>query len=115
MDFRSTQSDNLRIAFEPDDVEMLEAIKERCGGDECSFFTELLDSTGWTGNGLLYVLRPEDIGALTDSLILTNECERDDEGKITRVGSVWWFPNYMVDNPAELLMETGSVIFMKAH
>ena len=37
-------------------------------------------------------MRPEDIGALTDAPILSDDIEYDDEGEVVRVGAVYWYP-----------------------
>ena len=39
---------------------------------------------------------PEDIGALTAAPILSDEMVRDDEGRVTEAGRVYWFPDYQV-------------------
>ena len=54
---------------------------------------------------------PEDIGALTSAPILSDEVERDDFGKITKVGRVYWFPDYAVTCELEELLEKGEVFF----
>jgi hypothetical protein len=43
---------------------------------------------------------PCEVGALTDAPIL-----RDDDG------SVWWFPNYCIEDWTETLIEKGAVTF----
>lgn len=60
------------------------------------------------------LIAPEDIGALTDSLIFSQDVERDDWGKILKVGDVYWFPDYMIRSPALELARHGFVIFAKA-
>jgi hypothetical protein len=56
-------------------------------------FTDLIE---WhLGNGWKY-LDPMEIGALTDSLILTDEAERNDHGELVKLGDVYWFPDYAV-------------------
>ena len=35
---------------------------------------------------------PEDIGALTAAPILSDEIVRDDEGRVTEAGRVYWYP-----------------------
>jgi hypothetical protein len=54
---------------------------------------------------------PEDIGALTSAPILSDDVERDDQGKLVRCGHVWWFPEYAVTSELEELMEKGCVEF----
>jgi hypothetical protein len=55
------------------------------------------------------------IGALTGcDVILTDEAERDDHGKLLKVGRVYWNPNYAVDNEVELLRDRGEITFIEA-
>jgi hypothetical protein len=61
-------------------------------------------------NGLEQV-HPEEIGALTDSLIFSDVVERDEDNKITSCEYVWWYPNYQVTSPLDELKENGKVIF----
>lgn len=56
-------------------------------------------------------VRPEEVGALTDSPILA-ECDgidRDDHGELTEVGKVAWFPAYAIRDPWEELRNKGRV------
>lgn len=56
---------------------------------------------------------PEHVGAMTDSPILA-ECdgiERDDDGELTRVGTVAWFPDYAVRDPWQELRDRGRTVF----
>ena len=58
-------------------------------------------------------IRPEEVGAITDSPLLA-ECDgldRDNDGELTAVGNVCWFPNYMVTDPWESLRNHGRVVF----
>jgi hypothetical protein len=54
---------------------------------------------------------PEDVGALTSAPILSDSAQRDDDGKLTAIGNVWWFPEYAVTSELEELMEKGFVEF----
>ena len=72
---------------------------ELCEGPLCN---------GWQ------LIPPEDIGALTDSLIFSDDVQHDDDGKITDVGAHYWFPDYQIRSPAQDLAEYGFVIFTKA-
>jgi len=59
---------------------------------------------------------PENIGALTDSPIVCLDADYPDDGigPIPHDGiPVYWFPNYQVVDPWELLKNTGRVIFTK--
>ena len=63
-----------------------------------------------TCNGWEWIA-PEKIGALTDAPILTDSAERDDEGQLTSVGRVYWFPSFQVESPVRRLTEQGVVTF----
>ena len=52
-------------------------------------------------------LAPEEIGALTSAMILTREAERDDQGRLERVGRVYWDPDYQVRSTVEELAKSG--------
>ena len=69
-----------------------------------------------TANGELYIVLPEWIGALTDSPIFTDELEYDggDTDTVSHVGRVWWFPDYQILDPMQILLDTGEVIFQRA-
>lgn len=56
-------------------------------------------------------VRPEEVGALTDSLILSDEAERDDRGELVNIGRVYWFPAYEVRSPLRDLANNGTVTF----
>lgn len=56
-----------------------------------------------------------DIGALTSAPVLTSDVLRnDDDGHITEIGDVYWFPNYAVTDEVGELYKTGEVVFDKA-
>lgn len=62
-------------------------------------------SNGWE------FVRPEDIGALTEAPILTEEIDTDDRGTVLSVGTVYWYPQYDVSDPVAKLLENGYVDF----
>ena len=111
MKFETLPNGALQLQSELEDLEALAAIKDRCGGDDVMFLAELLEYTDWQGNGRLYQVNPEDVGALTDAPLMTDDCRIEDDGTVQVFGSVWWFPNYMVTNFAEKLIEAGKVVF----
>jgi len=69
---------------------------------------------------ILVFIRPENIGALTDAPILTDDADYSDEamlagGPVPAEGAnVWWFPDYAVCDPWEELKNRGRVVFTKA-
>ena len=61
---------------------------------------------GWS------IVNPEDIGALTDAPIVSCEIKYfEDSDEIEDIGKVYWFPNYMVQDPLEILLKEGEVVF----
>ena len=54
---------------------------------------------------------PEDIGALTAAPILSDEIVRDDDGRVTEAGRVYWYPDYQVRDEIEELREHLILIF----
>ena len=64
-------------------------------------------------NGWEFVA-PEDLGALTDAPILSDEVERDEDGNVTKVGTVYWFPDYAIRCELDELLEKGEVFFPAA-
>ena len=67
----------------------------------------------WLCNGWEFVL-PENIGALTDAPILTDEIIYGDLGTVEYIGNVWWFTNYAIENEVETLLKKGKVVFSLA-
>jgi hypothetical protein len=64
----------------------------------------------WLCNGW-ELLNPEDIGALTSCpFIYTDDAEQDDNGDYTRIGRVYWYPQYEVHNPVQRLDANGFII-----
>ena len=112
--FEENEQGNLVIKAEPEDAEMLQDIRGRYMNDDLGFLEELLELTGWSTNGRLCRVRPEDIGALTDAPIVTNEWSVEDNGEFLVTGKVWWYPNYMVSNFADGLMTLGHTTFQLA-
>lgn len=102
---------SLSLVADQDEIELLQEIKERVEGNDHLFLAEMLDRTGLSPNGRLYSVLPDQIGAITEAPILTDELEIDEAGKVVRLGRVWWFPQYMLKDFAQQLIDTGSVIF----
>lgn len=62
-------------------------------------------------NSELEFVLPEEVGALTDSAILSDSAVRNDQGDLIKCDYAWWFPNYAVSNPVEELYKYGKVVF----
>jgi len=54
---------------------------------------------------------PEDIGALTAAPILSDEIVRDDEGRVTEAGRVYWYPDYQVRDEIEEIRKELVLLF----
>lgn len=55
-------------------------------------------------------IRPEECGAMTDGIIISDEAERDDQGNLTKLGRVYWYPNYQIRAEIDDLWEDGECI-----
>ena len=94
-----------------DGTEDREEIATWCGNEWWSLFD--LHGLGLAGNGWDAVA-PEWIGALTDAPIVTDGCTWHDDGSHEVYGRVWWFPDYIVQDPIEALVDRGRVVFTAA-
>lgn len=56
-------------------------------------------------------IKPEEIGALTAALIISDASTRDRDGKLIEVGRVYWNPRYHVDDEIAGLRVAGQVLF----
>lgn len=72
--------------------------------------SDLLEESGKQGYGWS-VISGEDTGDMTDSPMITDDYTVEDNGDEVIYGSVWWFPNYQIEDPIETLREKGRVIF----
>lgn len=64
------------------------------------------------GNGWEWLL-PEEISALTDAPLLSQEVERDDLNHIISLGAVYWYREYEVLDPVQELLTHGFVDFTR--
>lgn len=69
---------------------------------------------GYIGNGWTMV-HADQTGDMTDSPMICDDFSVEDDGDFVIYGNVWWFPNYMIENPIETLRDRGKVIFNLAH
>jgi hypothetical protein len=87
----------------------IEKIRERLGID--ATMRILLDDyfrRNW------HEIKPEEIGALTSALIISDEAVRDSDGMLQSVGHVYWNERYQVDDEIEELRTAGAVLFRGA-
>jgi hypothetical protein len=61
-------------------------------------------------NGLEWI-KPEEIGALTDAPIFSDNVVRNDLNELIAIDSVWYDEDYMIVSPIVELFETGKTIF----
>ena len=64
--------------------------------------------TGWEE------ILPEELGALTSAMLICDDVERGDNGRIARVGCVYWNPCYAVMDEIAELRERSFVLFDSA-
>src|SRR5579872_232493 len=89
------QAGGVRIVLLPEARADVEAIAEA----ELDADSKLGEVIEWQlGNGWSWV-RPEDISALTDAPILSDDIEYNDHGDVVSVGAVYWYPQYDVTDP----------------
>lgn len=112
MDYTISKSGEL--IFTLDDEERSEWAEQIAREDQFVDIATVFSETGLAGNCDLDMIQPEDVGALTDSPIFADDVDLDDQGELRAVGDVWWYPDYQIFNPAEVLVEKGQVIFTPA-
>lgn len=59
------------------------------------------------------IIRPEEVGALTDGMLLTDDFLRNDQGTLLEIGDIFWDSNYQVSDALEALRTEGKVTFVK--
>ena len=64
-------------------------------------------------NSSFDLLAPENVNALTDSLLIGFDFELNDSGKYceTDTSKLWWYENYQIICPIETLFKNNVVIF----
>lgn len=64
--------------------------------------------------GDIEAVRPEEVGALTASLLLGYGVERDDHGDLRGVQRLFYYDRYALDLYTERLLEAGELVFDEA-
>lgn len=90
------------LLITPDDIEEL---KEAT--DLFEAFEDQL-CNGWS------VIDTSQSGDLTDGMIISDDCEYDDDGNLTERGVVYWDSNYQVTDTLEELQNGRSVVWYKS-
>lgn len=106
-EFEKQADGNLRIVLLPEARDEVEEIASQ----ELDADSKLAEAIEWQlANGWSF-LRPEDVGALTDAPILSEEVDTDEQGEVRSVGIVYWYPQYQVHDPVAQLLQEGYVEF----
>lgn len=90
-------------------IDEFEQIRDQYGIDQA--FREILEDhvcCGWEE------ILPEELGALTSAMLITDDVERNDDGRIMRIGRVYFNPYYAVYDEIEELRERSFVLFHSA-
>lgn len=115
MIYTKTPKGNLCLQAEPKDDEMLRELFEQHGHCDTNFLSELLERTGWGPNGHFTMVRPEVVGALTDSPIISDDLrlqapeEAQSSDESVGQANIWWFPEYETISLPERLLRKGCV------
>jgi len=104
---------NGNLVITPTQEGIAEAKNHLNKGDtsDMAFLSMIADflSSDWS------MVDPEDIGALTSCLIITNEGTRDDQGQLTNIGDVWSnIEYYQIKSEISDFADGKSVIWNKA-
>jgi len=99
-----TPEGNLKMTLTDDGRREAEEIRTMPEEDALADLLEDHFGAGWEW------VAPEEIGALTSAMILTNDATRDDSGKLTGIGRVYWDPQYQVRSTVEDLLD-GEVVW----
>ena len=107
-EFVKQPNGNIRIALLEEAREDVQEIasKELDADNKLAQVIEWQLSNGWS------FVRPEDVGALTDAPILSEEVDTDTQGNVLKVGTVYWYPQYDVRDPVAQLLQNGYVDFV---
>jgi len=99
-----TPEGNLRMTLTEEGHREAEEVRATPEEDALAGLLEDHFGAGWEW------VSPEEIGALTSAMILTNDATRDDNGELTGIGRVYWDPQYQVRNTVEELLN-GEVVW----
>ena len=111
--FEILPNGDLKITLTPEGKIELEEISFNLENqyNDCDMLRDIIEHqlcNGWTW------VQPEDIGALTEAPILSDNIVYNDNDIVEFINNVWWYPNYMIDNLIEKLYGDGYIIFTKA-
>ena len=88
-----------------------EELEDKLNEDRIFSAVDMLDSARYLGNGW-DELAPEQIGALTNAPIIGHNINWGDNGiELNEDSLIYWYPNYMIEDPFRVLLEKGEVFF----
>lgn len=111
VDLIGTEGGNLILRPTKEGVEYAKELAENDRGEETNLFDILEDHIT---NSEWEFIRPEEVGALTEGTILTEEAVRDDHGDLKKIGRVYWHERYQIEDPIETWSKGKDVIFLGA-
>lgn len=104
--------DGLKIKLGPNfDKEELESDMDQrgIGATEADLFDKYL---GMIGNGF-QLIAPEQVGALTDSIILGEDVQTNEDGMVEQAEALYWYPDYQLRSFLDDLLEKGETFLSK--
>ena len=109
VDFEKTADGNLHILLNRNGRRHFAEIQEQRDalGINAALYALLEDHLC----GAWEMVPPEDIGALTAAPILSDEIVRDEEGRVTEAGRVFWYPDYAVRDEIEEIRAHLTLVF----
>lgn len=107
------ENGNLELTTHEDFIEELkEAITEK---DSVSILCEAMEHYSCNGSYTVFdASNANPFVGLTSATCIAESMDIDDQGNQTIQGDFWYYNDYMILNPIEVLLETGKVIFLKA-
>ncbi|WP_341744659.1 hypothetical protein [Azonexus hydrophilus] len=105
---------NLTLVVDDDDCCEFLDIRDNTRGSDHGFLADLLEAFGFSTNARLFPVMPQQVGALTDAPMLTDDLEYEEGGEVTVRGRLWWFPAYELKSISDIMSRSGRVTFTLA-
>ena len=110
-EFSFTEQGNLKIVLTDFGKERLsDLLTKHADWTDDEVFLELIDEQlmqEWV------IIRPEDIRAMRNLLILSNTARYDQDGNLSHVDSAYWHPSDLLGIMSKVLLQRGYIIFEK--
>ena len=106
IDLTILENGNLRLSLEKDCREELEELREKFGISVVLHQAlEAYWANGW------YIGTANQLWQMSESPVICEEGYVEDNGSNTLHGKAWYFPNYMIEDEIETILEKGYVDF----